>query len=113
MPIHQVRESSVGHRPPIGMCQWTVECLADADTVRIEPPPGRTVPRHLARALAQARRIIASEPSTIATIVVEKLLCDVADWLEAPVEVTQRSNTIDLGDTDIVISEVVIGMAED
>ena len=113
MPIHQVSESSLGHRPPTGMCQWTVDCMADADIVRIEPPPGRTVPRHLERALAQARQIVASEPSTVAEIVIEQLLRDVADWLEAPVEVTQRSNTIDLGDADIVISEVVIGMAED
>ena len=113
MPIHQVSESSLEPRPSIGMCQWTVERMADADNVRIEPPPGQTVPRHLERALSQARRIVASEPSTIATIAVEKLLCDVADWLKAPVDVTEWSCTINQGDTDIVISEAMIGMAED
>ena len=111
VPSRQVSESSLEHRPPASMCRWTAECMADADSVRIEPPPGHTVPRQLERELAHVRRVVASGPSDVATAAVAKLLRDVADWLKAPVMVTERSRTA--GDAGRVVTEVVIGMAED
>ena len=109
--IHHVSESSLEHRPSPGMCQRTVDCIADNGAVRIEPPPGHTVPRQLERELAHVRRIVATGPSNLANAAVEKLLRDVADWLKAPVMVTERSRTA--GDAGRVVTEVVIGMAED
>ena len=113
VPIRQVSVSSLEHRPPPSLGQWTAECMADADSVRIEPPPGHRVPRQLERELAHVRRIVATGPSNVAAAAVAKLLREVADWQKAPVDVTEWSCTVNQGDVDILITEVVIGMAED